>query len=81
MPLDFVARLKVEIGDLTAKHTALKNFIAENPTFRGLPKEDQALMILQEHHMRQYADILLRRYDRLQPPKENPSGDYPRSDE
>lgn len=76
----FIDRLKTEIGEVSARHTALKNFIAENPTYKSLDTVDQGLMALQEHHMGRYVSVLLQRYDRLTLGMPDDAPTFPKSD-
>jgi hypothetical protein len=51
-------RVVDEKKELDEKLTKLNLFIAESPTFTGLPDDEKSRLIAQKAHMEGYSDIL-----------------------
>lgn len=53
-------RLAIELGELNTKLAKLVRFVVSDE-FKKLSAYEQALLTVQEHHMRHYADVLEKR--------------------
>jgi len=64
-------RVVTEKKELDQKIDKLKAFIAENPTFKALPSDEQHLLNRQFDVMVEYSTILRRRIDNFEPFAQN----------